>query len=297
MPTDTALEVMRDEFTAIFTHQAQQMTSRLTPFVHFRPYRGENTNYRGVKDAKVQDISGKNPDIVYNNPEFENRIHEVHERGIPLILDSNQVKDMLTDVNSPLISNMVAEMQRERDRIIAVAAIASVRTGKNGATTITAATDGVRTVDATAGLTHAKFLEAIENWIDDDVINEDGGDMKAALAHAGKEHTAMLNITEVTSGDFTRNFVLEDARVKKAYGLKTIAFGANATDPVLDVTGGVRSNILMRKGAVWMEQEETSVELVDMKETKWHSYGLKVYTRYKVVRTEGPLVQIVTTTA
>jgi hypothetical protein len=185
-------------------------------------------------------------------------------------------------------------MARVYDRIGVEAALATVYTGEDMDTSVTFTNDGGQTVVATGGLTYEKLLEIIQNFIDKDV----GNDMVESFIFcvSGDEVTALMKEVELTSGDYDRDYNIENGSIQRACGLKLIKFAASATQPVLDVTSGVRSCIAMStRGlcyAMPKQFEITVQERTDLIQTK----QVQVNWTLGAVRTEGVLVQKVTTT-
>ena len=185
-------------------------------------------------------------------------------------------------------------MARVYDRIGVEAALAAVYTGEDMDTSVAFATDGGQTVTATAGLTYEKLLEVMQNFIDADV----GNDMVESFVFciSGDEHTALMKEIELTSGDYDRQYNVEKGSIQEALGLKLIKFAANSTNPVLSVTSGVRSCIAMSsRGLCFAMPKQFEIvvqERTDLVQTK----QVQVNWTLGAVRTEGVLVQKVTTT-
>jgi hypothetical protein len=166
---------------------------------------------------------------------------------------------------------------------------ASVLTGRNFATTVTYMTDGVASVDATAGFTYEKLLEIRANFIDHEVGNDSG--LAVAVGISGDEHTDLMSEIELTSGDFSRNYVIDGGIITKALGMSLVAFGAGVTDPILETVSSERiSFALSQKGVMLGISQERIVEVKDYP-TKVETKLINVIKEMGAVRTQGVRLQ------
>jgi hypothetical protein len=102
--------------------------------------------------------------------------------------------------------------------------------------------------------------------------------------------------TELISGDYSRQFVVDGGEIQRACGLNLVKFAGAISSPILNVAAGVRSCFAMAQGGmcVGMSKEmEISIEKrADLHETT----QVQIVFELGAVRTEGVLVQKVTTT-
>ncbi|GAF92587.1 unnamed protein product [marine sediment metagenome] len=100
----------------------------------------------------------------------------------------------------------------------------------------------------------------------------------------------------MTSGDYNRQLNIEKGSIQAAAGLALIKFAANATNPVMAVSGGVRDCIAMSsRGLCYAMPKQFEIKVqdrTDLVQTK----QVQVNWTLGAVRTEGVLVQKVTTT-
>jgi hypothetical protein len=162
------------EFSGMVHHEAQQLTSKLKPYAMIKEMSGDVFAYDGLGRVEAREVTGRvNPatfdDIDHNRRKISRRRFVVN-----LPIDSSDVRGALQDPNGEYAKAVAAAMQRQWDRVIQDAAFANILTGRDFETTVTAANDGVLTVDATAGLTYEKLLEIGQNFIDNDVDYEMG---------------------------------------------------------------------------------------------------------------------------
>lgn len=283
------------QFTDRMHVKAQQKKSRLQEAAMVLPIKGDRFAYDGLGDVEARELTGRFNKSEVDDIEFFRRKISRRRFVVTLFVDDMDVEAMLTNPNSQLAAACTRAMERVKDRIIIEAALADVQTGRDFETTVTAAADGVLTVDATGGLTLPKLLEVDQNWIDGEVGNDE--DLKKYFCISGDEHTTLMQISQLTSGDYRRQLPLDgDGRMQMAAGFKLVKFGASARKPVLAVSGGERSNVAMVKDAVALGiargVKVTVKDRPDYVDTK----QIQVTGIFGAVRTEGKLVQEVTTT-
>lgn len=286
--------VMVRQFSSMVHVAAQQMESRLKPYLKHQFIKGEDAAYDGIGAVEDAQEDTRYADLVYSAPEWNRRKLSANRFYVAIPFDNLDKLQTLCDPQSTYHQICAAALRRRYDRVAMAAAFASVLTGKNFASTVTFAADGGKTVDATAGLTYEKLLEAEQNFTDGDVGTDQP--VKKLIAISGLEHTALMKETELTSGDFSGQYWIDKGEMKKALGFDIIKYGASATNPVLPVASNVRSNLILAEGGISVGvQEELTVEVekVPGKLRTWH---LVVSSVIGAVRTEGKLVQRLTTT-
>ena len=251
--------------------------------------------YDGLGTIEAQEKSGRIEQITFTDIEFNRR--KIARRRFVLALPFDGMDALGTAIKNPESELAMAArkaMERVYDRIVYEALFSSVLTGRDFDTTVTAANDGVLTVDATAGLTYEKLLEICQNYID----NEVGNDVptRKVLAISGDEHTALMQESELTSGDYSRQFVVDKGEITSAVGLDVIRFGANVNSPILSVSSGTRNCAAMAQDGVCVGiSKDVGIKIqerpdyVDVKQ-------VVVEFVLGAVRTEGILVQKVQTT-
>lgn len=282
--------VMITEFNAALDVQEQQMTSRLLPYAIRKGIHGDDFAYDGITEVQAYHANGRNPDIQPVEAGFNRRKMSRDRVVVTLLVDSKDVRGMLQDPQAQLAALCIAALERETDRVIYDALFASVYTGRNFGTTVTAAADGVVTVDATAGFTYEKLLEIRANYIDAEVGNQ--GVTPIAIGISGDEHTDLMSEIELTSGDYTSQYVIQKGVITEALGMGLVAFGAGAsiTDPILEVNTYRVSFALAAKGVALGISLERKVEVKDYP-TKIETTIINVIKELGAVRTQGVRVQ------
>jgi len=283
------------QFADMLHVKAQQIRARFRPFVRIKQMTGDIFAYDGLGSIEAQEVQGRVQPTVFNEIDHNRRKIKRRRFVVTLPIDDSDVRALLIDPESEYAEACIRAMERVFDRVGSEASFADVETGRDFATTVTATADGVVTVDATAGLTYAKLLEIKQNWIDEDV----GTDLNETfvLAISGDEHTALMQETELTSGDFSRAFVVDRGEIVRAVGIEIVVFAGNAPSPILNVTGGgVRENMAFAgRGLCYGISKDMTIKIQDRPDfidTK----QVQITGILGAVRTEGVLMQQVNTT-
>lgn len=283
------------EFSDMVHQEAQQMQSRLKPYLQVKQMSGDVFAYDGLGRVDAREVSGRNVPATFDDIAHNRRKISRRRFVINLPIDASDVRGLLLNPESEYAKAVAAGMMRQYDKVAYDAAFADVLTGRDFETTVTAATDGVDTVTATAGLTYEKLLEIRQNFYDNDVgIDENE---KIFLAITGKEHTALMGEEELISGDFTRDFVVENGRIAKAVGMDLVMFAGGVANPVLGVSGGVRSCLAASSRGICVGVSKEMQIKIQERNDLIETTQLQVIMEIGAVRTEGVLVQKVTTTA
>lgn len=279
------------EFNAALDIQEQQMTSRLLPYVIRKPINGDDFAYDGLTEVAAYLANGRNPDIQPVEANFTRRKMSRDRVVVTLLVDAKDVRGMLTDPQSELAKLCIAAVERETDRIIYDAMFATVYTGRSFATSVTYTADGVVSVDITSGFVYEKLLEIRANFIDAEVGNQ--GAVPIAIGISGDEHTDLMSEIELTSGDYTSQYVIAKGMITSAMGMDLVAFGAgsNITDPILETVAGERiSFALAARGVALGISLERKVEVKDYP-TKIETSIINVIKELGAVRTAGVRIQ------
>lgn len=283
------------EFSDMVHQEAQQMQSRLKPYLQVKQMSGDVFAYDGLGRVDAREVSGRNVPATFDDIAHNRRKISRRRFVINLPIDASDVRGLLLNPESEYAKAVASGMMRQYDKVAYDAAFADVLTGRDFETTVTAATDGVDTVNATAGLTYEKLLELRQNFYDNDVgIDENE---KIFLAITGKEHTALMGEEELISGDFSRDFVVENGRIAKAVGMDLVMFAGGIASPVLTVSGGVRNCLAASSRGICVGVSKEMQIKIQERNDLIETTQLQVIMEIGAVRTEGVLVQKVTTTA
>lgn len=299
MSMDTADQHLAVQFQSSLHIRAQQFKSRLRPYVKLvQMNNADEMAYDGLGQVEVRELVGRfNETQPADIEHFRRRIPRRRFEAT-LYVDSYDLEGKVNDPQGEYASAIVAGMERRLDLLIYQAMFADVQTGRRFENTVTFANDGGLTVNATAGLTLAKLLEGRQNFLDNEVGNDGGvlAGSKFCMGITGDEHTTLQQISQLTSGDWSSQYSLEDGMMVRAAGIELIPFGALQNVPIIPVSGGVRTSFLMAKDAIalamprsWTVTIKDRADFVDMKQ-------IQVTGVMGAVRTEGKRIQKFTTT-
>ena len=293
MAVDTALIT---QFSNLMHTVAQQTKTRLMGRCQVLPITGENFAYDGVGMLEAKTNNSRNPIIDPQNPDFTRRKLTTDRILVEIIVDNRDARRMFEDPSSKLAVECTNAMMRKADKLGITALHASVLTGKEFGTTTTFAADGGQTVDATAGLTFAKLLEIKDNFKEKEVGLELPEDILFGCTE--QEESKMLNLTQLTSRDFTADYVVDKGKVARCMGMDVILFGSGVDNPQLPVSGGVRDNFAMStKGLIYGLSKQFTVTVIESHPNYVESTYIRVLGDIGAVRTDGLRVQKVQTTA
>ena len=282
------------QFSSAVHLAAQQMKARFASLFPVKQLTGKSFAYDGIGSIEAQELNGRFNRVTFSDLKIVRRKIGRRRFSLSLPFDEDDASKVLVNQEAEYSQACSMAMARVYDRIGVEASLAVVYTGEDMDTSTSFASDGGQTVTATSGLTYEKLLEIIQNFIDADV----GNDMVESFVFCvtGDEHTALMKEIELTSGDYNRQYAIEGGSIQNVVGLKLIKFAAKSTSPILSVSGGVRSCIAMStRGLCYAmpKQFEISVQdRTDLVQTK----QVQVNWTLGAVRTEGVLVQKVTTT-
>lgn len=294
MTTGTIDQALIIQFSDMLHVKSQQIRSRLRPHVSIRPMVGDKFAYDGLGTVEAREVVGRIVQTQFDDIEHNRRRISRRRFVVTLPIDASDVRGMLTDPQGPYAEASIRAMERVFDRIGVEAAFADVYTGRDFETQISYATDGGLTVNATAGLTYEKLLELAKNWTN----NEVGTQLPESklILLSGDETDQLMKETELTNGDFSRQFVVDQGEITKAVGFQLIPYGADVPNPILSVASTTRSNICMTgRGLAYGLSKAMSVSVQDRPDYI-ELKQVQIIGELGAVRTEGLLVQKLTTT-
>ncbi len=274
---------------------AQQMKSRLMPHVRIKKMTGDLFAYDGLEAVEAFEANDRSPDV--QNSDITHNRRKIRRRRFYVNLFIDEMDDLavLIDPERHYAEAAARALFRKFDKVGIDALFSDVQTGRDFETTLTFPNDNGVVVNATAGLTYEKLLEISENFTD----NEVGLDLdeRILLGLTGQEHTALMKETELTSGDFTRQFAVERGVMVNAAGLDIIRFGASVNNPQLAVNSNIRDCFaISTRGLCYGMSKELNIKIQERPD-KVGTKQVQVTGILGAVRTEGKLVQKVQTTA
>lgn len=283
------------EFSDMLHVKAQQNNARLRPHSVIKQMGGDLRAYDGLNQVDAREVFGRVQQTQFSDIEHTRRKIKRRRFEITLPVDKSDVRGMITNPEGDYASACNMAMQRQFDRVGVEAVFADVETGRDFETVVTFANDGGSTVDATAGLTYEKLLEIKKGFRNQDVATNKNETI--AFAITGTEEEALMKELELTSGDFSRQFVVDDGEITKGVGMIFVIFGADVPLPILDVNTGTRDCIAFtNRGLCYGISKEAAIDIDDRKDFI-ETVQVQAIFELGAVRTEGVQVQKVQTTA
>ena len=283
------------QFSDQVHNAAQQSKARLRPYVTMKQMKGDIFAYDGLGLAEASEIIGRHQPVVFSDIDHNRRKISRRRFALVLPIDASDVRGALVNPQSEYAMACARAMERVFDRIVIEALFATVLTGRDFETSVAFAADGGLTVDATAGVTYEKLLEANENFID----NEVGTDMPEnfIMGISGEEHTALMKETELVSGDYSRQYVVDKGQMQVACGFEFKKFGGSIARPMLSVSAGnVRDCFVASKRGVCVGISKEMSVSIDKRPDLVETSQVQIVYELGAVRTEGLLVQKFQTT-
>jgi hypothetical protein len=289
---DNALVVQFSDHVHVL---AQQMESRLRPFVEVRPMTGETYAYDGLGPVEASPVVGRQQPVQFSDINHLRRQIARQRFALTLPIDAADVRGMLQNPQGEYAKACVRAMARVFDRVVVQSLFATVYTGRTMATAVTFANDGGVTVTATSGLTYAQLLTVNKNFMDNDVGND--VPEQIVMGFAGNEYTSLMQEVELINDLYSQHYVVDKGRMAEAAGIKLIPFAANAPKPVLSVASSVRSCFAMSTRGCCVGMSKEFVLKVEPRPDLIEVTQVQIIFDLGAVRTEGVLVQQVNTTA
>jgi len=285
------LQQFRDNFYEL----AQQTQSRLVGagVAMFMASDGATHNFARMGRLELKKVDGRNPDKQYEDYSIDNRQFTKDRYSLTITVDAkDDINELIADPRSNIIRQLNNSKERIMDRVIVNSVVGTVKVGAPDTTPteVTAANDGVVTVDASSGFTYEKYLEIRQNFINNDLDYSDfeGG----VLAISGSEDTDLMGEIEFISSDYKET--ADKLRFKQV-----LFAGSDATvtalNPVLPEGATLRKCVVMAPEAVAVAMELGDLR-VEKSATKVNSYDITIDYWIGAMRTEGVKCQIVSTT-
>lgn len=282
------------EFSSQLDHIHQQINARLKPFSTMKTMKGEEMAYDGLGDVEFTEVTSTINPVVFSDIEARRRRLLSRSFYVAIPIPKGKAEQVLLEPNSEFAKAIGAGANRLWDRVGIEAAFADVDTGKKFGTTLTFAQDNGNTVTATGGMTYADILTINKFWTD----NEIGNDMpvRKAFLITGDEEEDLMGETEITSGDFSRQYAVDKGMLTHVSDLEIVKYGASVNNPLLSVSSGVRDCIALVEGALcYGIQSDFSIEVKDRPDLVGVEQ-LCAEIRLGAVRTDGKRIQKVQTT-
>lgn len=295
MSTGSVDNALIIQFSDLLHIAAQQMPSRLRPHVIVKQMTGDVYAYDGLGKVEAREVNGRVTPTVFDEISHNRRKIARRRFVVTLPIDASDTRGILLNPEGEYAGACMKALNRKWDKVGVEAAFANVQTGRDFETSVTFGNDGGRTVNATAGFTYEKLLEIRKNWTNEEVGIDIAEEL--LLLFTGTEEEALMQELELTSGDFSRKFVVDDGTISKGVGINFIAYGADIANPILDVNSGTRDCVAMTGRALcYGLSKDISINIKDRPDFV-ETTQVQIIGQFGAVRTEGVLMQKVQTTA
>lgn len=295
-----ALLTFRESLYAL----AQQTKSKLSSagVIQYLPSKGKTNNVARIGRLELVEVNARNPDKVYGDYALDNRQFSKRRFTKTIQIDAKyDINELLKDPTSDILAQLDAAKERVIDRVAIQGAVGSVLVGAPDAapTTITAAQDGVITIDATAGFTYEIVEQVTENFINNDLPYSDF--KGSVLCVTGSENTDLMGEVEFINNQYingkpTAGGIITEAgtyRVELFAGSKT--GGIQVSAPILPEGTTTRQCVALAPGAIFMSMELAALKVKES-DSKVNSWDITIDFWINSMRAEGVKVQIITTT-
>ncbi|HEY9791442.1 MAG TPA: phage capsid protein [Candidatus Obscuribacterales bacterium] len=274
---------------------AQQTKARLRELCEFEPIVGANRFLDRVGSVDVQDINTRSPEIVPSDLQWDRRLATPNRVGVAFFVDRRDIERVLTDPKSTYAKRAAQALERDFDRTCISSLAATVFTGQNGTTPVTAATDGVATVDGTPGFTYDLMLQVDQNFQAYEIGTEVG--LRKFLLISEQEHAQLMKEGELINKDFTDRAVVDSGKIKQVMDFDVVQFGSKMPIPMLPVTGSVRQCFAAVSGQMKVVMPSTWDIEWQPRNDRWKTDQLLASGERGFVRMQGQGIQIINATA
>lgn len=288
--TQTIDQALVTQFSSEVITRAQQMTSRFRGKVKEIFVRGNDHAVERLDKVGSIEVTTRHADTIAQDITHDRRQLKMREFRSTILLDEFDDLQVLIDPQREYSKHVAAELMRNFDRVVAQAAFADVKTGRNFGSTLSFANDdGLTVVTGGVGLTYEKFLELNQNFINNDVGTEEEEQMYLAIT--GYQNTDAMKETELTSGDFRRDYTVEKGKVTTAAGFDLIHFSGTATPPVLTKTSTTRDCIAFTPNGLLVGINKDITLTVNQRPDKNNAIQVQACMFMNAVRLDGKRVQ------
>lgn len=284
-------------FDKNFTSLAQQKDTKLlkTPAIKFMDIKGISNIGRLDKDELIE-VTERNPDKKVIEMLVDNRRAVVRRFTRTYRVDSlDKAIKLITDPTSDLFKNLEAAKNRTTDRVIIQAAVGDVVVGKpdSAGVVVTAADDGVITIDATSSFDYMNTVSvAITNFENADIDCSRG----TVLALSATEKQSLRNDEHYMNAFFSNQNTVDKGNIVNASGFDVVSFAgsvngsATVANPILPENGGFRSNVFMAPESIAFAMEVGRLDC-ERANGKVNSWDITIDAWLKAVRIEGSRIQ------
>lgn len=288
------------QFSSQVDVAVQQMKPRLKPHVAMQKVTGRDATHEGMGTIEMVEITSRHQKTVGQDVASTRRRIRMREFRATVYLDKFDELTTIIGPNSKYAQVLAYSAMRKFDALVVEAALAPVYTGRDMTTVVSAAADGVLTVDATSGLTREKVDEIQENFINNDVTTDDES-VPVMFLMSGDEHTQLKGEVQFTSQDYVNEKPFASGRLKNVDGMNVVLYGHKTNgNNILGTTGSTRKCIAMTGGGMQYAVEVGMLQDVGISVATRHDLNDLTQVQASLfmgaTRTQGARVQQVNTT-
>ncbi len=297
-------QAARLNFQDSFFALAQQTKSKLvmTKAIRFLPSKGKTSNFARIGRLELDEVDARNPDKQYGDYALDNRLFTKRRFTKTIQIDMKyDVNELLKDPTSDILNQLNNAKERVIDRVGIAAAIGPVLVGgpDTAPSSVTAASDGVVTIDGTGGFVYEVVQSITATFINSDLqYDEFKG---ATICVTGNENSDLMGEDQFISKEYIQTAVEVAGMAQRAGTYQVQVFAGSSTGggtiatPVLPEGSTTRSCVALAPDAIAMAMEIGDMS-VEKSNSKVNSLDITIDLWINAMRTEGVRVQIITTT-
>lgn len=297
-------QAARLNFQDSFFALAQQTKSKLvqTKAIRFLPSKGKTNNFARIGRLELDEVDARNPDKQFGDYALDNRLFTKRRFTKTIQIDMKyDVNELLKDPTSDILNQLNNAKERIIDRVGIAAAIGPVLVGGPDVapSSVTAASDGVVTIDGTGGFVYEVVQLITATFINSDLqYDEFKG---ATLCVTGNENSDLMGEDQFISQDYIQTAVEVAGMAQRVGTYQTQVFAGSSTGggtiayPVLPEGATTRSCVALAPDSIAMAMEIGDMS-VERSSEKVNSLDITIDLWINAMRTEGVRVIIITTT-
>jgi hypothetical protein len=276
-----------DTYEGNLRHELQASSSMLSGAVMQGSFTGEKKRFDFVGSVEMQEILTRNEDTKWLDNDYNSRWVYGRDFSVPQIVDKKDIRKLLQDPTSTLITSAKKSANRRKDLSIIEALGGTAYTGKDA--TAAVALPSVQKMDiqeggssSDTGMNLAKILEA-KYLLDKSDIDDDGSlESKRYFAISALQLKELLQTTEIKSSDYNSVKALVNGDINTFAGFEFIRL----SEKILNDSGttGVRNCYAWVKcavqNAVCLDVTTKAAELPQ----KHFNYGVETFLSLGAVR-------------
>lgn len=299
--------VLSDSYLQLFEKNFYRMASKKTtellncPAIKHMDIKGLS-NVSRIEGNELVDVTsqGSNPTKQYLTIKNDNRKSTAKRYvGTYLIDNYDKLVNLIADPESELFMNLEEAKNRRTDSCIIEAAVGPVVVGASNAagTTLTAAQDGVKTINGTSSFSYQTVISPAITAFKNNHIDTTG----VTLAISATEEEALRNDSNYMNALYSNQNTVDKGTITNASGFNVVTFAGNIQGgttvdlPILPENQGVRKNVLMAPKSIGFAVEIGKLAVTESA-THVNSYEITIDMWVKAVRLQGQKVIILEST-